>query len=59
MALANIEKDPRPLPSDHELVQGLRQALDGGRAQEGESVEDAGFRQAALIMDLCRPYAEE
>ena len=59
MALANIERNPRPLPADHELVTGLREALEGGRALAGESVEDAGFRQATLIMDVCRPYTEE
>jgi 5-methyltetrahydrofolate--homocysteine methyltransferase len=59
MALANIERAPQPLPADHEIVTQLRQALEDGRAQEDESVEDAGFRQAMLIMDICRPFTEE
>ncbi|MES2177816.1 MAG: dihydropteroate synthase [Gemmatimonadota bacterium] len=59
MALANIERAPQPLPADHEIVASLREALEGGRAGEGESQEDAGFRQATMIMDICRPYTEE
>jgi 5-methyltetrahydrofolate corrinoid/iron sulfur protein methyltransferase len=59
MAMANIERSPHPLPADHPMVQSLREALAGGRAVEGECAEDAGFRQASMIMDICRPYADE
>jgi cobalamin-dependent methionine synthase I len=59
MALANIERNPRPLSAADPIVQSLREALEGGRPLDGESVEDAGFRQATMIMDICRPYTEE
>jgi 5-methyltetrahydrofolate--homocysteine methyltransferase len=53
-ALANPEIDPRPLPEDDPLVEQLREALERGRAEEGESQEMAGFRQAEAIMEICR-----
>ena len=59
MALANIEHSSGPLPEDHPLVAQLESALHRGRATEGESVEAAGFRQAALIMEICTPFIEE
>jgi len=59
MALANIERDPHPLPADDPIVGALREALAAGRPAEGESAEDAGFRQAVKIMDICRPYTED
>jgi cobalamin-dependent methionine synthase I len=52
-ALCNPEKTPGPLPSDHPLVGKLREALAQGRAQEGESTETAGYRQAEAIMQIC------
>lgn len=52
-ALANPEKTPGPLPSDHPVVARLRDALAAGRAVEGESQETAGFRQAEAIMAIC------
>jgi 5-methyltetrahydrofolate--homocysteine methyltransferase len=52
-ALANPEKSPGPLPADHPMVDKLRQALEQGRAQDGESQETAGFRQAEAIMGIC------
>lgn len=52
-ALANPEKDPGPLPADHEIVVQLREALEKGRAIDGESQEMAGFRQAEAIMEIC------
>jgi cobalamin-dependent methionine synthase I len=59
MALANVEHVTGPLPEDHPLVAQLESALQLARPAEGESVEAAGFRQAALIMELCAPYIEE
>lgn len=56
-ALANPEKSPGPLPKDHPMVEKLRQALEQGRAQEGESQETAGFRQAEAIMAICAEAA--
>lgn len=55
-ALANPEKSPRPLPSDDPVVAGLRNALEQGRVQDGESQEDAGYRQAEAIMEICADY---
>jgi 5-methyltetrahydrofolate--homocysteine methyltransferase len=52
-ALANPEKSPAPLPVDHPLVDKLRSALSCGRAVEGEIQENAGFRQAEAIMEIC------
>ena len=52
-ALANPEKSPGPLPADHPMVAGLRAALEAGRPQEGETQENAGYRQTEAIMDLC------
>jgi 5-methyltetrahydrofolate corrinoid/iron sulfur protein methyltransferase len=57
-ALANVEANSTPLESDHPLVAELEAALAEGRAQEGESAEDAGFRQAEKIMDLCAEYID-
>jgi 5-methyltetrahydrofolate corrinoid/iron sulfur protein methyltransferase len=52
--LANPEKDPTRLPGDDPLVIKLREALEQGRPRDGESQEDAGFRQAEFIMGICR-----
>jgi len=57
-ALANVEANAVPLPDDDPLVAQLAAALESGRAVAGESVEEAGFRQAAAIMDICTPYQE-
>lgn len=59
MALANIEHSSDALPEDHPIVAQLESALERGRAKSGESVEEAGFRQASLIMEICAPYVEE
>jgi 5-methyltetrahydrofolate corrinoid/iron sulfur protein methyltransferase len=56
-ALANPEKSPGPLPPDHPMVAKLRAALEQGRAQEGESQETAGYRQAEAIMEICNDAA--
>jgi len=52
-ALANPEKEPQPLDESNPLVGQLREALQQGRPLEGESQEDAGFRQAEHIMEIC------
>lgn len=59
MALANVEHNSIPLDPGHPLVAELEAALAEGRPQDGESVEEAGFRQAAKIMELCSAYIEE
>jgi 5-methyltetrahydrofolate--homocysteine methyltransferase len=56
-ALANPEKSPGPLAHDHPMVDRLRAALEQGRAQDGESQETAGYRQAEAIMDICNEFA--
>jgi 5-methyltetrahydrofolate--homocysteine methyltransferase len=56
-AIANPEKSPAPLPADHTIVQQLRQALEQGRARDGESQETAGFRQAEAVMEICNNVA--
>ena len=53
MALANPDKDPQPLDAADPLVEQLRQALQQGRPQDGETQEDAGFRQAEAVLELC------
>jgi 5-methyltetrahydrofolate--homocysteine methyltransferase len=52
MALVNPEKNPHPLPPDDPLVGQLREALESGRPREGESQEDAGYRQAESVMGI-------
>ncbi len=59
MALANIEANATPLPDDDPLVAQLAEALEEGRPLGGESVEEAGFRQAAKIMEICSACVEE
>lgn len=58
-ALANVEANALPLEADHPLIDALEAALAGGRTQAGETAEDAGFRQAEMVMDLCAEYIDE
>ena len=58
-ALANVEANATPLESDHPIIAELEAALEYGRTQDGETAEDAGFRQAEKIMDLCADYIDE
>lgn len=53
-AIANPEQNPTPLEMDDPFTLGLQKALDAGRVQEGETQEMAGFRQAGVIMEMCR-----
>lgn len=50
--LGNPEKDLRPLEPDSKYLAVVKEALALGRPQEGETQEEAGFRQSAKIMDL-------
>ena len=50
--LGNPEKDLHLLPEDDRFVTGIAAALECGRPGEGETQEEAGFRQAAKIIDL-------
>ena len=45
-------KHLHPLEEDSKYVTVVREALAAGRPQDGETQEDAGFRQSAKIMDL-------
>lgn len=58
-ALANVEANSTPLPEDDPLVDQLEAALKEGRPLNGESVEEAGFRQAEKIMEICSAYIDE
>lgn len=57
-ALANVESNSLPLPEDDPLVAQLEEALAAGRPEAGESVEEAGFRQAAKVMEICSAYID-
>lgn len=50
--LGNPEKDLRTLGPDDRYVRILVDALECGRPSDGETQEDAGFRQAEKIMEL-------
>jgi 5-methyltetrahydrofolate--homocysteine methyltransferase len=50
--LGNPEKRLQTLAPDDRYVRVLSEALEAGRPGEGESQEDAGFRQAEKIMEL-------
>ena len=50
--LGNPEKALRPLEADSKYLAVVREALAEGRPQDGETQEEAGFRQSAKIMDL-------
>jgi len=58
-ALANVEHNSTPLAEDDPLVAKLAEALESGRAGADESNEEAGFRQAEKIMEICTAYLEE
>ena len=49
----NVERNAEPLSENDPLVAQLEEALAAGRRLDGETAEDAGYRQAAKIMDLC------
>jgi 5-methyltetrahydrofolate--homocysteine methyltransferase len=50
--LGNPEKRLHPLEEDSKYLTVVRAALDAGRPRDGETQEEAGFRQSAKIMDL-------
>ena len=52
--LGNPEKQLGLLDESDRYLQIVRQALQEGRPADGESQEEAGFRQSARIMDLYR-----
>ena len=58
-AIANPEKVDGPLPPEHRTVELLKQALEQGRAKEGESQEMAGYRQAEAVMEIWKDSEPE
>jgi 5-methyltetrahydrofolate--homocysteine methyltransferase len=50
--LGNPEKNLHLLPKDDRFVIGIAEALDAGRPTEGETQEEAGFRQAMKVIEL-------
>jgi 5-methyltetrahydrofolate corrinoid/iron sulfur protein methyltransferase len=50
--LGNPEKDLRLLAPDDFYVKGIEAALEAGRPSDGESQEEAGFRQAHKIIEM-------
>ena len=58
-SISNPEHNPSPLPMDNDYVVGLKEALEAGRPQEGESIADAGFRQASAILALVTDDEED
>jgi 5-methyltetrahydrofolate corrinoid/iron sulfur protein methyltransferase len=57
--IVNPESALEPLPGDHRVVGLLREALNQGRAAEGESRETAGFRQAEAVMNIWKDAESE
>ncbi|HZZ44409.1 MAG TPA: dihydropteroate synthase [Tepidisphaeraceae bacterium] len=55
--LGNPEKDLHLLAKDDKYVLGIAEALEAGRPGDGETQEEAGFRQAAKIIDLFNEVA--
>ncbi len=50
--LGNPEKDLHVLSEDSPYLTVVRDALELGRPKDGETQEDAGFKQSEKIMDL-------
>ena len=51
-ALANPEKNTKPLEANDPLVLKLKDVLQAGRVKAGEKAEDAGFRQLDELMEI-------
>ena len=50
--LGTPEKNLHLLPDDDWHVKGIEAALEAGRPTEGETQEEAGFRQAGKIIEM-------
>lgn len=57
--LGNPEKNLHVLAADDEFVRAVAAALEAGRPLDGESQEDAGFRQAATIIELIHEHEHD
>lgn len=58
-SISNPEHNPSPLPLDNDFVLGIKDALQQGRPMDGESMSEAGFRQASAILALVTEEEEE
>jgi 5-methyltetrahydrofolate--homocysteine methyltransferase len=56
--LGNPEKNLHLLPNDDWHVRGIEAALAAGRPEAGESQEEAGFRQAAKIIEMFNEHGD-
>jgi 5-methyltetrahydrofolate--homocysteine methyltransferase len=56
--LGNPEKNLHLLAEDDWHVQGIEAALEAGRPKDGESQEEAGFHQAAKIIEMFNEHDE-
>jgi hypothetical protein len=54
--LGNPEKDLQLLQWDDSFVRGVVAALEAGRPAGVETQEAAGFRQAAMVIELMREH---
>src|SRR4051812_37257702 len=54
--LGNPEKDLHLLDRDDRFVRGIADALEAGRPRAEETQEEAGFRQAAKIIEMFDPH---
>ena len=50
--LGNPEKNLHLLDRDDRFVRGIEEALAAGRPTDGETQEEAGFRQASKIIEM-------
>lgn len=57
--LGNPEKHLGLLSPDDEFVRAVAAALEAGRPLDGETQEDAGFRQAATIIELIHEHERD
>ena len=54
--LGNPEKNLHLLADDDIHVKGIEAALEAGRPKDGETQEEAGFHQAAKIIEMFNPH---
>ncbi|HEX8522518.1 MAG TPA: dihydropteroate synthase [Tepidisphaeraceae bacterium] len=56
--LGNPEKNLHLLDADDKYVRGIIEALEAGRPSDGETQEEAGFRQATKIIEMFNAQAD-
>ncbi len=57
--LGNPEKNLHLLDRDDKFVRGIEAALEAGRPTDGETQEEAGFRQASKIIEMFEHHDEQ